>query len=505
MSETKPKSPIKRKWIKRTVIILILVVVFGGIYALWKSYRDNLLAQSLLQDTVRVESGDISLIVQAGGTISHSRTENLKSPTNGVIEEIFVRTGDAVQKGDVIFTVHNDQLEDEIIALEKELEALDMSLLGESSRKSSSVRSPVAGRIKGIYVQKGDDLAAVSPTLDGVILISPDDLLVVTLPADPRATVNDAVTVHIGDITADGRVTATTEESLEITFSDHSFAVGEVASVTDSGDREIGTGEIRVKTPYYVPASVGVVSSIPVSVDSTVSLGSTLIRLEEPVHSAPYLRLLESRQEIVEKLSEKRSESAVTSRTAPEDGIITQILIMEDTEVLKDTPVVALSVSDSLELTVRVDELDIASIEIGQSCKVYLNALDKSVFNGSITWISKSASASTGSAQYPVTVQIEEPTDILAGMSARVEIMSDQRTNVLLIPSLAIQNIDGKMFVMVADEADENGQTADQGRQFEIETGLSDGANTEVISGLQEGDRIILPAAETGFAGFLFR
>lgn len=504
MSETKSKSPIKRKWIKRAVIIMILVVVIGGIYALWKSYRDNLLAQSLLRDTARVESGDISLIVQAGGTVSYSEVENLKSPSSGIIEEIFVRTGDAVQKGDVIFTVHNDQLEDEILALEKELETLDMNLLSESSGKSSSVRSPIAGKIKGIYVQEGDDLQAVAPTLDGVILISPDDLWVVTIPADPRVAVNDSVTVHIGDRTADGRVTAENEEDLEITFSDRSFSIGQVASITDSDDREIGTGKIRVKTPYYVSATAGVVASIRVSVNSTVSLGSTLIRLEEPVHSPAYLRLLESRQDIVDKLSEKRGESAVTPRIAPEDGIITQILILEDTEVLKDTPVVALSLSDSLELTVQVDELDIASIDVGQTCKIYLNALDKRVFNGSITWISKTASAAAGISQYSVTVQIEEPTDILTGMSARVEILSDQRTDTLMIPSLAIQNIDGKMYVLVADKADENGKTADQGRQVEIETGLSDGANTEVISGLQEGDLIILPAAETGFAGFLF-
>ena len=188
MSETK-KSPKKRsKWIKRVIIIaVILMIAFTG-YWMWTSYRDRVKAESLLQNTISVERGNIDRVIQAGGTVSYAEWITVKSPADGQVEELLVKVGDAVLKGDVILTIRNDMLEEQILTLEKDLEEVDMNLLSQSSMKISSIRSLVSGRVKGIYIDEGDDLSVVSKSTNGAILISLDDMMLVTIPANPRST-----------------------------------------------------------------------------------------------------------------------------------------------------------------------------------------------------------------------------------------------------------------------------------------------------------------------------
>ena len=152
-----------------------------------------------------------------------------------------------------------------------------------------------------------------------------------------------------------------------------------------------------------------------------------------------------------------------------------------------------------------MDELDIANIYIGQTCRVYVFALENRFFTGTVSWVAQAATAQDGISTYPITIRIDDPVDIRTGMSARTDIEIAKLTDVLLIPSEAIRIIDGEKYVMVADTTDAQGRTAESGRQVKIETGLTNGVETEILSGLNAGDRIILPTEEKEeFNGFMF-
>lgn len=504
MSDKKTLSPLKRKWIKRIIVISILLIIFVAGYLSWNFSRKLKAEQLLLKDTTTVITGDISTTVQAGGTITYADSIQLDAPANGTVEEIFIESGDFVKKGDDILSIRNDRIDDEILALENEIQSLDISIISESSRKTSSVYSPVSGKIKGIFVQKGDDLSAVSSTLDGILLISVDDRMVVHIPVGTSVSVNDKVTVHIGNKTAEGTVVTIGSEEIEITFDDHSYAIGETATVCDSGGNELGKGPVEVHTPYYVISKTGIVSSVPVSIDQKVSVGTTLLRLKEAVHSQRYLDLLNARQDVVDKLSRKRTEPELVVLSAPEDGIITEILAVSGSEIVEDQTVATMSFASDLELIIHVDELNIPDISIGLACKIYYMALEGETYSGTVVRISQSVSGADGFSRYPVNVKLNETDEIKAGMSARVEILTAERSGTLLIPSEAIQIIDGKRYVLVTESADENGKTPDPGREVEITVGLSNGLMTEVLSGLKEGDIIIIPSEEESFSRFFF-
>jgi hypothetical protein len=156
----------------------------------------------------------------------------------------------------------------------------------------------------------------------------------------------------------------------------------------------------------------------------------------------------------------------------------------EDSDALATTDVFTIASGDTMTVTMTVDELDILSMEEGQDAVVTVDAVEDQTFNGSITSVNGSASSSGGVAQYSVEVTFEKTADMLAGMSASVEVVLEKAEDVLVVPISAVTD-QGRNSVVYTGNSD--GTLSDE---VEIETGLSDETYVEVVSGLSEGDTI---------------
>jgi hypothetical protein len=156
----------------------------------------------------------------------------------------------------------------------------------------------------------------------------------------------------------------------------------------------------------------------------------------------------------------------------------------EDSDALATADVFTIASGDTMTVTMTVDELDILSMEEGQDAVVTVDAVEDQTFNGSITSVNGSASSSGGVAQYSVEVTFEKTADMLAGMSASVEVVLEKAEDVLVVPISAVTD-KGRNSVVYTGNSD--GTLSDE---VEIETGLSDETYVEVVSGLSEGDTI---------------
>ena len=143
------------------------------------------------------------------------------------------------------------------------------------------------------------------------------------------------------------------------------------------------------------------------------------------------------------------------------------------------------STRKAIKIIVSIDELDILSVEKGQTAKVTLDALEDQEFEGTITKISPTASTSNGNTKYDVEVTIPDNDQIMDGMSASVVIVTDSTDNAVVIPVLALQEKGEKKFVYTSKDADGN-----LSGEVEVETGLSDGTNVAVTKGLSEGQTV---------------
>lgn len=135
-----------------------------------------------------------------------------------------------------------------------------------------------------------------------------------------------------------------------------------------------------------------------------------------------------------------------------------------------------------LQVTLDVDQIDIVKISVWMSVQVVLDALSDQTFTGVISEIDTMSESSS----YKASVVFQKHSDdqkVLGGMSASVKVTLEQATDTIIVPSPAIaDNVNGEKIVRL--------KKWDQRVDQVVEIGISDDANTQILSGLKVGDVI---------------
>ncbi len=134
---------------------------------------------------------------------------------------------------------------------------------------------------------------------------------------------------------------------------------------------------------------------------------------------------------------------------------------------------------------ILLNEVDTAKVALGQQAKLTLDAIPGLELNGTVTEISTLGSVDDGVATYTIKINLETSDPrVKPGMSVEANIVTESKADVLLVPTAAISMENGKKFVKIL----ENGNF----RRQEIEAGLEGTTQTEVISGLESGEKVII-------------
>jgi len=152
-------------------------------------------------------------------------------------------------------------------------------------------------------------------------------------------------------------------------------------------------------------------------------------------------------------------------------------------------------VDDSeLHIDVNVSESDAANVQPGQAATITLDSVPGAPLQGTVQRVNPVAVTTSNVTAFPVRIVLA-PTQaaVRPGANATVQIISATRSNVLTVPVRAVTQVNGQATATVLFN----------GSSFivPIRTGLSDGRNIEVLSGLNEGDAVVLPKAGTGTGG----
>ena len=170
-----------------------------------------------------------------------------------------------------------------------------------------------------------------------------------------------------------------------------------------------------------------------------------------------------------------------TSDTRQSEEVETQT--DTDSQYSTDTTAFTISGDTSMLLSVSVDELDINSVTQGQTADVTFDAIEDKTFEGTVTKVSNTASASGGVAKYTVEITVPKDEKMKAGMNASATITIEEKENIVTIPVNALQERGEEVFVYT-EQDDEGNLSGEQ----QVTTGLSDGENVEITEGLSEGD-----------------
>jgi len=139
------------------------------------------------------------------------------------------------------------------------------------------------------------------------------------------------------------------------------------------------------------------------------------------------------------------------------------------------------------EVKIQIDEVDISLVKLNMDVDITLDAYKDKELTGKISYISSVAKVTEAGVFYEATVDIIDKKDIenIYGLTADIDIILEGKKNILIIPEVAISEVAGKKMVEIRNE--DKSIT-----QIEIKTGITDYTYTEVISGLSEGDEVVI-------------
>lgn len=142
--------------------------------------------------------------------------------------------------------------------------------------------------------------------------------------------------------------------------------------------------------------------------------------------------------------------------------------------------------------TIRVNltEIDIPKVRLADKVTLIFDALPEKTFVGKVVSIDNVGSVTSNVTSYPVIIQlVDSNSDILPNMSASANIVTNSKTDVLVIPASAVQTNNGNTSVRIM----KNGQP----QSVDVTLGLTSDTQDEVISGLNEGDTIVTSVIST--------
>lgn len=145
---------------------------------------------------------------------------------------------------------------------------------------------------------------------------------------------------------------------------------------------------------------------------------------------------------------------------------------------------------------ISVKDSDIKDIKVGQKVNIWVKELSTTV-EGSVLSLSPQPKLVNGRRMQDVVVSINGGGNLSHGMKADAQVLLDSKPNVLVIPSAALINTkSGKKYVWMIPSALSTQASRVRPVRKYVDVGLVDSRNAEIISGLEEGQKILVPGAQ---------
>ena len=245
----------------------------------------------------------------------------------------------------------------------------------------------------------------------------------------------------------------------------------------------LATGTVQPQNRLELkPPIAGRVEEILVEEGQPVKQGQVLARMSSTERA---VLLDAARAKGPEELTHWQELYKPTPLIAPIDGMVIVRSVEPGQSVAASDAVLVLS--DRLVVMTQVDETDIGRIALNQPAHLTLDAYPDRGVDGRVDHIAYEAKTVSNVTIYEVEVlPAQVPSVMRSGMTANVTFVVAEKSDVLLLPADAVRQEQGKTTVLM--------RTSERGRPESktIETGLSDGKRVEVVSGLADGDTVLV-------------
>ena len=457
--------------------------------------------------TSTVQRGNLVVSTTSTGNLAFTKSEDLPFDMAGTVQSIAVSLGDSVKKGEVLASLDPTPWNNQIQTLQTAVTTAQRNLTA-AERQIGAQQLAVSQA--QLNLQTAEDAAANIPAVQNA-----QDLV-----DNAQAALQNAQVQYMVDPSTYGPVLATiriqlsqAQKNLQSVLNGTSFTVS-----TDVALQILKTQLAVLQAQRAVDdANIAVTNATQARDDAKQVLANAQTNLSNELALSPLV-------------------------TAPFDGFVTNIPVVGGQQVYNGAIAVTVADPTQFQVAVPVGERDVSSLAVGGAATISVNSIAGVTLPGSITAIAPTATISQGVVNYQVTVQVvssgnftrgtqsgattgngsgttrtpsasgsssattggnstrsglglgggasaalaQTPT-LRQGLSVTVNLVTAARTNVLLVPNRAISRQQGKSYVTVRSSTGDS--------QVAVTTGLSNTQSTEITSGLNEGDTIVIATA----------
>lgn len=467
-----------KRWRIITGILLLCLLVLAGAIACNPFGGDE---EETTQQLVEVVRGDLAVSVTGSGNIEAFREAWLSFGSGGRIDKIYVKEGDEVSNGEVLANLDTDSLElaktQAQVALTQTQVALTQAQVAEQIAEYNLKNTLDTKDALELALFKAQiDLRTAEHHLGETqdIYTWPEIEVAEDEVDEAKAFLNYLLSIS-----------GTPEPTLTYAQAKLDAAEAKLNAMINSYDtEEVAIAKLQVEAVKMAEAqarkNLGELTE-----DVTIKK----LQIESAKASVEQARQSLGLAEQSVKDTQKNIDEATIY--VPFDGVVASVYVKEGdiipTPSMAPKTVVYLIDPISMELIVEVDEIDIPGVKLGQEAVIELDALPDVEFEGEVIAIYPLPITEGGVVLYKVKINLDVPEDsaIKIGMSASTDIITDKRSNALLVPDRAIEkDSQGNPVVNV--------MVSGQIQERPVDIGISDGYQTEIVGGLNEGETVVV-------------
>ncbi|MBP1701045.1 MAG: secretion protein HlyD family protein [Chloroflexi bacterium] len=441
---------------KRAIWIIVIIVLLGVAgWFLFQRAQDNRAAQLLESyQTVTAEHGSLVASIGATGQVHANQTALLNWQTTGKVEDVKVKVGDQVVADQVLAELAQTSLPQNVILAKAELINAQQTL-EDLYTNAENAKSDALSRV----AQAADQVRDAQYNLDNL-----------SVPSNQK----DMEPIEAYDVMRERLADA------RRAFEPYKYAP-EADEARERLKEELDRAQSDFDTAVRRLQAVLGLEVAEANLENATKDYQTYQQGPDPED----IRAAEAR------VAAAQATLNLAHLAAPFNGTLTEVSLKPGDQVSPNVPSFRLDDLSRLLVDVRVPEVDINQITLGQEVELTFDAISDKRYQGIVSQVAEVGTSTQGVVEYIVTVELQDPDqNVRPGMTAAVNFVVTQLDDVLQVPNRAVRLREGNRVVYILVDG--------KPVPVDIELGASSETMSEVRSGdLKEGDLIILnPPAE---------
>ncbi len=522
--------------IKRFVVehkiwtVIIILALIGSAYEIRNYYVGTVVTTSYVTSTVKL--GTIISSVNGTGQVSASNQVDLKTKTSGDITYLNAKVGQEVSAGQLIAQVDSSDAAYELESAKLSYDKL-ITVDPDALRKAENAVTQANTDLKNAYINTRNSLASTLTSMSDVVdgLAALFDFNTGYLTAgnygagstardfqskaessyySANNLLNDLVTKY-RNITGD-----LSDEDTELfvaNFYNVSTALSTATKDAQDAIIYLRSNETKNQTKAdsaytsiisLVSKATGIVSSLSTSKNSIsnnkISLENSTADLQT-LKDGPDTISLRSQQLVLKQKQETLSNYSVI---VPFTGVIAATADINVGDTVSSGATIATLITKQKIAEISLNEIDAAKVKVGQKANLTFDAVDGLNITGTVAEVNLIGTVSQGVVSYTIKISFDTQDDrVKSGMSVVASIITEAKTDVLMVPGSAVKTQGTTNFVEVF-EAPLAGSTSGQGavsavlpKQQTVTIGISNDTSVEILTGLTEGQTVVIKTITT--------